>query len=981
MEGWNEMASMDQLISQIRFQLEQLSARNAHHDFEHLCRHLARERICSNILPATGPVTAGGDQGRDFETFRSLLSSNTLVDSMFLGLTSNKRIVFACSLQKSIVAKIKSDIQTIVSSGSSIDMIYFLCSTDVPVAKRHELVQWANGNYSVELEILDGQAISELLIGRDIFWIAARYLNIPSEIYPREPQYEDHAWYYENKARWETKPVQNRYSFADFVEIKAAARHVLDTEELRIDLLFWISLLSNLAQVESPFLRSRAIYEVAVVSLRGLGTLNGLEEQLRSYFSDIPHLESTSDLQDTSILITYCIGASFENRTQLHQEEFINWKQQLVNRVEEKLTLDVSTGQRCSLLETRGYLCMIPDPLKIEEPEFDEALHWWLQLVELIEDAPLFPLESFVDALVKFIHFLGDEPKYEVLTEKLDVLLSQRVGGFTAAQKCRDRAVAFYNNGKILKAINQLHHSKIQWLAEETLSSSLAVMIFISFCYSKLGLTYAGKYYALSAAYISLHSPELNNKDIISKALLTVAEMDYTQGSWYGFLSFSEIALKAHSLFEKKPGDLSEHDELQPLIYHLSMVKVITERIDPNLFGIVKGLINKWGIESWLQELYFFARNEWKDESIETLWNNILAQLGGRPFGDLGMTRETSWSQLGIAWNINWENDFETTAIAEQIIASLQIFLADLSEYDLLLLKTEVEITVSIKDIKEPDIRAVPSNEGRKWIINFPRQDDDLDIDGLTTEIISMSSLLLRKVSLLPNNQFFEIIEKSFQQGMSMKIFVGRPYQEVYKQFVKESDYDASHRKSLKVPYLEKPYLPEEHKSLGWKDDLDPGYSKDSSESLIKKRYANVMPPIRYTLKRLVSDQSFIEIVLRLRSRGWKDWHILSSILNITVNYRINQRRDIRNNPQMLGNLFQKMVNMKEELHAITVPISEFTEEKMISHQRFNMLSTLKVLGLECQQETPDLIAIDHFLSVRYRYWEDDIEHEDPFVH
>jgi len=56
------MADQAQLIAQIRFALEQLSERNAQHEWEHLSRHLARERICANILPATGPVQAGGDR-------------------------------------------------------------------------------------------------------------------------------------------------------------------------------------------------------------------------------------------------------------------------------------------------------------------------------------------------------------------------------------------------------------------------------------------------------------------------------------------------------------------------------------------------------------------------------------------------------------------------------------------------------------------------------------------------------------------------------------------------------------------------------------------------------------------------------------------------------------------------------------------------------------------------------------------------------
>lgn len=53
------MANIEQIIQQIKFSLDQLSSQNAHHDFEHLCRHLTRARICSNVLPSTGPVSAG----------------------------------------------------------------------------------------------------------------------------------------------------------------------------------------------------------------------------------------------------------------------------------------------------------------------------------------------------------------------------------------------------------------------------------------------------------------------------------------------------------------------------------------------------------------------------------------------------------------------------------------------------------------------------------------------------------------------------------------------------------------------------------------------------------------------------------------------------------------------------------------------------------------------------------------------------------
>lgn len=147
------MVNLEQVIAQIRFQLDQLSAKNAHHDFEHLCRHLTRARICSNILPATGPVSAGGDQGRDFETFRTYLSTTSIAESSFIGMASEKVIAFACSLEsrKRIFGKIKNDVKTIMSSGSAVEAIHYFCAADVPVGTRHKLKTWAQNEQSIEL--------------------------------------------------------------------------------------------------------------------------------------------------------------------------------------------------------------------------------------------------------------------------------------------------------------------------------------------------------------------------------------------------------------------------------------------------------------------------------------------------------------------------------------------------------------------------------------------------------------------------------------------------------------------------------------------------------------------------------------------------------------------------------------------------------------------------------------------------------------
>jgi Domain of unknown function (DUF4365) len=161
---------------QIRYALSQLRSRNGHHDFEHLCREIARLRITPNILPATGPVSSGGDQGRDFETFHTYVQEHML-DSSLAG-DGSPKIVFACTLQhQNLPAKIMNDLRAI-SNGGRVDRVYFFCEQDVPVARRHKLCRQAREGYGTEIEIIDGYALSELLASSDCRWIADRYLGL-----------------------------------------------------------------------------------------------------------------------------------------------------------------------------------------------------------------------------------------------------------------------------------------------------------------------------------------------------------------------------------------------------------------------------------------------------------------------------------------------------------------------------------------------------------------------------------------------------------------------------------------------------------------------------------------------------------------------------------------------------------------------------------------------------------------------------------
>ena len=114
--------------------------------------------MVSNLLPATGPVAGGGDQGRDFETFRTYLSGSLRFSRGFIGLASADTVVFACTLQREDVqGKIKDDLTSICTQGTPVQAVYFLCTEPVKVSIRHDLQAWATAKFGVALEVLDGR--------------------------------------------------------------------------------------------------------------------------------------------------------------------------------------------------------------------------------------------------------------------------------------------------------------------------------------------------------------------------------------------------------------------------------------------------------------------------------------------------------------------------------------------------------------------------------------------------------------------------------------------------------------------------------------------------------------------------------------------------------------------------------------------------------------------------------------------------------
>lgn len=988
------MANKDNVTQQIRFGLEQLSVSNAAHRFEDMARHIARSRICSNIIPATGPVQVGGDQGRDFESFKTFLSKSSIANSAFVSLSTEKIIVFACSLEKNPErknGKIENDVNVITSSGSRVEIIYFFSSRDINVSDRHRLREWARNEKKVELEIIDGKAISEWLSDPDIFWIANQYLNIPNEIYPRPDNENDR---YKNMlVLWKDRDKTN-YSFEEFEEIKSGARYVYKTDELKQDLPTWIKKLELfLDKNVMPLLRMKAIYEICVDTIVSIGNLHGRENLVREYFANFKLINDISSLEDATILLSFISTAYLLNSINISERELRKWKIRLKNKINKILNNTNNPNNICSLLEIKYFstamLISKKDRKEIVK-NFDKSLEYLERIFVFLPEAPLFPLDRLSDRIKEEIKIFMENQvpvniaRLEAIAQKIDdEFLSIRYGDFKAGQNYKDRAMLYFQNNDIVTAINLLHKAKLKWFSDETLKGSLLTILMLSECYQKLGMNFAAKYYALAAAHISINTGKQELYDYFPRALSKAATCEYGAGSWIGYFDLLESLLIARSIIMKDPLDITKDDNLLSAIYHSTLIKYFNVRFSLQLDQLIDEKLQRLGstIKGDIETVFDEAKKSFDKLSDNELWNLLNNQLYYKPFNDLGSIRVINWSALGIEWEFSFVNDYKTNAVAEQFIAILQILQVELSNIDLHNVRGKIEIEVSLDNIDTPTFNRIQANADSNWKLKLPNIDREEKEKNWESQkyYVAFALSMIYEFSLIPHTEFYEITEDKFKDGLSGKATIVQPYEVLYKSIIPEAKFNETQKQSFARPFMGKAFQLKATDVLRWKDSISPKYNKKEANRQIKNRYRNSIKPISLTLNKIKGEEWFQSIIRQLKSEGYLDWHLLLAIMNRIINYKIQITVGTITDPNELKCTFKEIVGKPEKSTYIEIPKEILNIEELKTQLMIAFATFVKTWGLEFHNEKINPDMIKEFLDKRFCTMRDDVKHKTIF--
>jgi hypothetical protein len=659
--------------------------------------------------------------------------------------------------------------------------------------------------------------------------------------------------------------------------------------------------------------------------------------------------------------------------------ELKQWRQGYRDALERGIRDRTNASTRAQLLQCRGQLALHDVTDTGVGPSHESPFAWWNELLDLVPAAPLFPLDRFADCLTVMCAYAHRLPGYSELTGRVDEALSKRIGGFAAAQKCRDRAIALHKNGQILDAITEIHKAKVNWFADETLLGSILAMLVVGQWYRDLDLFFAAKYYGLAAAYIASHSRDHDVQRKTPSALFEAALCDYGLGAWAGFLDLTGCALTCHQSLALEPGNIEAHPLLKAVLFHLAVGEALSARLSPKHGQFVKDRIAALQLGEFYEEAADLARTEIASLPQAEVIAQIEDQLQGVPINDIQTSRCVAWRALGLEWSVKWVNIYQTTALAEQLVACLQIIQAELARRDLCLPSVRVTVAFELGAVSEPNLEPVLTNESLRWTLTWPQAKSLDEVDNVFSSVLAASFSVIHGVSFLRSELLMNVIENLFKGGVPGRVFVGHSFEMLYRTLIPEKAFNEG-RRILAVPEIPERESPvKEAEALAGTNGPGPGYSREASRNQIRRRYERMQVHMALTLGRLKADTSFRAVVEALRKKGWRDWHILHSLFTCALNHYVHTHVDAHASEDDQKRMVDQFMKLPESDRHPQPPVELFTEEAMEKSRQVNLGAILKTWDLEIHHPTISSKAIENVLANRYGYWSDDVEHPDVF--
>ncbi|HQZ33580.1 MAG TPA: hypothetical protein PK020_04095 [Ilumatobacteraceae bacterium] len=743
-----------ELANYIRFRIDNVGSHNAHHRFEEMCFHLAKATITPDLVFPTGPVSSGGDRGRDFETFR--------------GRRGDEDIAFACTVQKDgLPSKCRTDVKNAVTKGEHLDAVVFMCAGNIPVGPRHALQKEMREKYRVRLEVIDAETIADQLADHAHFGIARRFLEVPEHMAPAAPAGPD--WYAASKRRWRERK-EPAATFGDLIDLQESARHIVFDDGPKSDLEFWLERLRPLADPSGDYLGKCAFYQVVALTLRGTEVLVGFEAELARYFECIPELVGEVEVEDTQVLLSYVATASLMGRTPVSIQLVTAWRTAVIARIKVLLSQENNPNRFCALLLSLASAHLIATDTDDPYPQADRdaAMAAWMELVSAVGAAPYYPIGRLRQLIGVVMPVFLEHSQFDKLMDDIDELIGQRSNPDMVIS-WRDRGVALAKGGKPLDALSLLHRARTAWFAKETVKGSIFTGHVVAHCYGELGLLMAGKYVALWAANVAIDEFGSDVNDLISKSVFLASRFDYESGHWMGAVELTRAAILLYDELDRAPW-ISDDVRRDSHFIQLFGPYGVAEAFRPAAAVAIRQAL----IDTDTFNLITKTTSPWQGMSEEQVAEAIAEQHDAQPFCDCGETRTLRTSFGGVCWVVSCDNTFTTATAAERFLATIEI-LSTLAELESATPRrpATLHVELQVEGNTHSAVRIMdPARE--LWAVTIPKPSSAAK--NVMSETISAVLTIMRSTYNAPTDEVDPLMAQLAAEGVALQLSLGGLY-------------------------------------------------------------------------------------------------------------------------------------------------------------------------------------------------------------
>lgn len=1008
-----------QAESYIGWRLADLSERNEHHAFEDIATRIARKRISANILVATGPVAAGGDQGRDAESYTTRIPDELPHSAGFSASASTSPVVVACTVQRNgLKQKVLDDVASICrDDAAEVDLIAFFSVHPIPEAAVHELQQTVRDQHDVKLEVFSGMKVATLLAEPDLIWVARHYLELPSELEPEPDGEAAPEWYAELLENLRRNHGPAAMTPATQGEVTRGLRHATWDANTNADLPEWLDFMGVFLDDAAPAdegggdtdLVFRACYEMSVARFRGMGVAAGIEALVRRAVDFACGSHRPDILDDASTLVSYWgvmwvtgVGRSTPSEIAAADERL---RAHLVSELD-ATDRDANPVRACTLLGTLASLHLhpkweraeasggSPEPVEVAAHagvkftddadtsfltgsglvDFDEAMAYLGELADLLPAARPYSAGSLSRVVNLFTPALVGHPGYAKVRDALDTSLSAVDGDASIANKARKRGMALYKAGQPLQALHELHNAKVRWFHGPTMYGSVMTMRFIGNIYNELGLTYAAKMYACCAAAVAHLNPDEDVKTHLPKALMEAAQFTQHAGCWVDSAALTEIALHTQDRIATDPFDFDKHPDLATLNENELRTAGLTRAFWPQLEHLIAAEHESSGWYQIIDEQLSDPEN--KVPFAEPEFMDLAAdQFAGPILGDLGLTRVIDFKALGTRWVFTFKNDRTTVLTAEGFVAAFQVLLADVVRHDPVLVATTVRSHITVLDGAPASANDVQTDEQpAESRLTIRLSNDTSNFEESAVLRTAVAFQLLQAVHAGPQEDLTKLTDDLFREGLANKVIVGRPYEDAA-DLIPPAHYTRCSVASR--PAVLESYEPRENEHLAASSSDGPEYDHELSLARIRERYEAVQKSWHLTLAELLADHRGRAAITRLRGEGWLDWQILTAIANIGLMLRLTEANI---DPEGTGG---------DELRTVMNEVQTADEPRppvdvILARLDQFLVAQLVNIGNGWSVHSPTALlqvgVMRDLLERRYHYADDDVDHRDPLA-